>query len=125
MFIISPIRFAKWFNSEVPGASREITDQDIRVMTEYELIGCYGCYGRQDLEAVRAVLQYEQMREKRSRRNNAKVVNNVNIFKRCGQPLYVPPPEKKGRHREYCQRCEHFRGKEPEPGLVANGISNG
>jgi len=112
MFITSPETFAEWFKSEVPGAYREVNFQDIRVMTDCGLIGRYGYYWRQDLETVRAVLQYEQMREKGSRRDNAMVVNNIHTCMRCGQPLSVPLPEKKGRYREYCQQCEPLRVKE-------------
>jgi hypothetical protein len=73
MFITSPDNFAKWFKSEVPGAYREITSQDIWDMTDCGIIGLYRYYGRQDLETVRAVLQYEQLWQKGFRNRQQKI----------------------------------------------------
>jgi len=47
--ILSPDKFAEWFNNVVPGAYRSITAQDIRDMTECGLVAHYGYYIRQDL----------------------------------------------------------------------------
>jgi hypothetical protein len=112
MFITSPDRFAEWFKYEVPGAYREITAQDIRVMNGCGLIGRYGFYGRQDLETIRGILQYEQMRAKIIEKTETKSIDAVRCCKNCGQPLSDIQPIKKGRHKEYCPLCESSRSKE-------------
>jgi hypothetical protein len=78
-------------------------------MTSCGLIGQYGYYGRSDLETVRAVLQYEQLRHDRAEKLRIKEAPKT--CKRCGKPL----PKKgsgRGRPREFCDRCELFRGRE-------------
>jgi hypothetical protein len=103
--ILTPDRFAIWFNSLIPGAHRSITAQDIRDMTRCGLIGRYGYYGRVDIETVRAVLQYEQLRHDSDKQTDA-----VRMCKRCGGLL--PESEGVGRPREYCSDCEKNRGRE-------------
>jgi len=83
--IISPDKFAEWFNEVVPGSCRTVTTQDIRDMVECGLIGHYSYYGRADLETVRAVLQYEQIRNERSEKASLKDVPKT--CKRCGKTL--------------------------------------
>ena len=109
MPMVSPDRFAEWFNSVVPGAYREITAQDVRDMTECGLIGRYGYYGRADIETVRAILQYEQMLDERSQKSFLK--DAPRTCKRCGKLL----PENgigKGRPREFCRQCEEYRNRD-------------
>lgn len=103
--ILTSDRFAAWFNSVVTGAYRKITVYDIRDMTQCGLIGRYGYYGRSDLEIVRAVLQYEHLRENREQK-----ANTLRVCKRCGASL--PDNGGVGRPKEYCDKCESFRGRE-------------
>jgi hypothetical protein len=113
MFITNPKVFAEWFNEKYPSTYYRITPEDINEMTACGLIHCYGYYSEsKDGETVRDVLQYEQMREKRIGRDDAKVVNSQPTCKGCGQPLPAPPPEKKGRHGEYCVECQSSRSRE-------------
>jgi len=65
VFVSSPEKFADWFNSKILNACRKVTADDVRIMTECNLIGRYRFYGRQDLETIRGILQYEQLRENR------------------------------------------------------------
>ena len=62
MFITSPDRFAGWFNEKIPHTCRKIITDDVRLMTECNLIGRHRFYGRLDGETVRGVFQYEQLR---------------------------------------------------------------
>ena len=103
--ILIPGRFAALFNSVVLGAYRQVTAQDVRDLTRCGLIGRYGYYGRADIETVRAVLQYEQIKQEREQQANA-----VRTCKRCGGLL--PDNEGVGRPKEYCLKCEPFRGRE-------------
>ena len=107
--ILSPDKFAEWFNNTVPGAYRSITAQDIRDMTECGLIGRYGQYYRSDLQTARAILLYEQLREKRLQESCLKDIPRT--CKRCGKSL----PDnggRRGRPSEYCRDCEPYRGRE-------------
>jgi hypothetical protein len=49
--------FGAKFNSTVPGAYRNITANDIRLMTYCGLIGRHGFFEREDLELVRGILR--------------------------------------------------------------------
>ena len=104
--ILSPDKFAEWFNSAVPGAYRSITAQDIWDMTECGLIAHYGYYISQDLETVRAILLYEQLREKRSKKQDT-----PRTCKRCSK-LLPDNGSRRGRPSEYCSDCEPYRGRE-------------
>jgi len=107
--ILSPDRFAEWFNNVVPGAYRSITAQDIRDMTECGLVAHYGYYIRQDLETVRAILLYEQLRERRIQESCLQ--DTPKTCKSCGKLL--PDNEgSRGRPSEYCSECEPLRGRE-------------
>jgi Zn finger protein HypA/HybF involved in hydrogenase expression len=112
MSITRPDIFAEWFKSEVPGAYRAITSQDIRDMTDCGLIGKFKYYLHSDLEIVRAVLQYEQLWKKRIEEQKIEDKSEQLKCKRCGQPLPYRHEAKKGRRREYCQQCESSRAKE-------------
>ncbi len=108
--ILSPDKFAEWFNSVVIGAYRKITTQDVRDLAECGLIRIYGYYGHSDLQTVRAILLYEQMREMRLKK--VKKASEPPRCKRCGQPLPSQSDGKKGRPNEYCLDCEPFRARE-------------
>ncbi|MFC1848126.1 hypothetical protein ACFLXV_02290 [Chloroflexota bacterium] len=64
----NPGRFATKFNSTLPGAYRQVTEDDIRQMAQYGLIGRCGFFDRSDQETVRGLLQYEQFRERATER---------------------------------------------------------
>ena len=104
--IVSPDKFALWFNAVVP-AYRDITVQDVRDLTKCGLIWRYKYYGLQDIETVRAILQYEQLRDERSQKEDA-----TRKCKRCGQVLPIQTNRTRGRLHEYCNSCEKFRSKE-------------
>ena len=108
--VVSPDKFAEWFNSVVPGAYRKIIAQDIRDLTKCGLIGRYGQYYRADLETVRATLLYELLRDERERK--ACLKDAPKTCKRCDQPLSSQPNGRRGRPSEYCLDCEPFRGRE-------------
>lgn len=110
--ITSPEKFAIWFNRSVPGAYRQITVEDARLMSQCGLIGRYQYYGQSDLRTVIGILQYELLREKRIEKQEKKVLAEVPRCKRCGEPLPPQPEDKKGRPKEYCQECEPSRTKE-------------
>jgi hypothetical protein len=112
MFITSSKAFAEWFNTKIPDAYREITTDDVRFMTECNLIGRHRFYGRLDGETIRGVLQYEQLRQKRIQEQATEDESEQLKCKRCGQPLTYQHKAKKGRRREYCQQCESSRVKE-------------
>ncbi len=105
-------RFADLFNTKLPGAYRQITVQAIRAMTDCGLIRRYGYYIHSDLETVRAVLEYEQLLEKRMKKPAVEDKLEPPRCKICGQLLTTKPEGKKGRPREYCQKCEKSRYKE-------------
>jgi hypothetical protein len=107
--IISPDKFAAWFNAQVTGASRPMTAADIRLLTECGLIGRYGYYGRQDLETVRCVLMYEALREKRREKPEPRSTAEPPRCKGCGQPLSAE--SRIGRPKEYCPGCEPARAR--------------
>jgi len=65
--VADPLKFAAKFNSAVPGASRPITADDIRELTDCGLIGRRGFFDRADMETVRGVLLYERTRAARTR----------------------------------------------------------
>jgi hypothetical protein len=65
--VADPLRFAARINSAVPGASRPVTADDIRELTDCGLIGKRGFFERADLETVRGILLYEQTRAARTR----------------------------------------------------------
>lgn len=104
-------RFAAQFNTKLPGAYRQITAQDVRDMTDCGLIKRYGYYIHSDLETIMAVLQYEQLIEKRIKKplNEGKLI--LPRCKMCGEQLLVQLEGKKGRPREYCQKCDKSRYK--------------
>ena len=104
--ILSPDRFAEWFNRVVP-AYRKITPEDARYLTVVGLVGRYGYYGRTDLEIVRSILQYEQMREERLSR-----YNKQSVCKMCGKPLIPLLNARKGRPKEYCAACNPLRPRD-------------
>jgi len=108
--ILSPDKFAAWFNSVVPGAYRHITSQDVRDMTECGLIGKYSYYGQSDLQTVRAILLYEQLRQERNEKLRLKEVPQT--CKRCEKPLVSLSDSRRGRRKEYCPECEPFRERE-------------
>ena len=95
----------------VPDIYRQVTIEDIRLMTSLSLIKRYKYYSRQDLETVRAILQYEQLREKRIQKVKTIIVNEPRC-KMCNMPLPVKPEDKKGRPKEYCASCESSRSRE-------------
>jgi hypothetical protein len=64
----NPGRFATKFNSTLPGAYRQVTEDDIRQMAQCGLIGRCGFFYRSDQETVRGLLQYEQFRERATER---------------------------------------------------------
>ena len=66
--VADPLRFAARVNSAVPGASRPVTADDIRELTDCGLIGKRGFFERADLETVRGILLYEKTRAARTRR---------------------------------------------------------
>jgi len=96
-------------DSKYMGYNCQIAVQDIRDMTDCGLIRHYGYYIHSDLEMVRAVLQYEQLLEKRLKKplNEEKLI--LPRCKMCGEQLPVQLEGKKGRPREYCQKCESAR----------------
>ncbi|MFC1956408.1 hypothetical protein ACFLWZ_07855 [Chloroflexota bacterium] len=108
--ILSPDKFADWFNSIVPGAYRKIDTADIRDMAECGLIGKYSYYGHQDIETVRAILLYEQLRDERKRK--AILQELPKTCKRCGQLLPSQSDGMRRRPREYCDGCEPLRARE-------------
>jgi hypothetical protein len=108
--ITNPQRFADWFNETVPGAYREITAEDVRLLIEYGLICRYRYYSDNDIHTVIGILNYEQERGKRTERKE-KAVMGVQLCKGCSMPLPSQEVIKKGRHKEYCSNCEPLRLK--------------
>jgi hypothetical protein len=112
MPIVSPQKFAAWFNRSVPGAYRQITVEDAQLMSQCGLIGRCQYYGQSDFRTVIGILRYEQLREKRINKLEAQLIFDVPRCKRCGEPLPPQPEDKKGRPREYCSECESSRSKD-------------
>jgi hypothetical protein len=110
MIITSPEALAELFNDKVSGAYRNITLDDVRLLTECGLIGKYRYYGRQDLETIRAVLRYEQLRESRLVQKSKE--DKPLRCKNCGEFIHLDSEGKAGRHKEYCSECESIRNRE-------------
>ena len=106
-----PDKFAAEVNAKLPGAYRQITVDDVRDMVDCGLIGKFDCFLDLDLETVRAILQYEQLRQNCQKRNEIRDNDGVIHCRRCGVVL-AKPEGKKGRPREYCDKCQPFRGGE-------------
>jgi hypothetical protein len=66
--ITSPERFANFFNCKVSSARRQVTVDDVRLLTECGLIKHYGFYDNTDLQTVIGILKYEQLREKKTKK---------------------------------------------------------
>ena len=107
--ILSPDKFAEWFNQSVPGACRPVTVQDARDLTACGLVGKYGYFGRDDIETVRAILLYEQLRDERERK--ACLKDAPRTCNRCDQPLPTQSDGRRGRPNEYCADCEPYRNR--------------
>lgn len=107
--ITSPEKFAMFFNARVPGAYREITTDDVRLLTECGLIKKYGYYPLDDLQTVVGILRYEQVREKRTEKQEHEASLEPPRCKLCGEPLPPQPEGKEGRPREYYDQCEALR----------------
>ena len=86
MFITSPEKFAAEFNQTVPGAYRNISSNDVRLLTDCGLIKHYGYYTQTDLHTVTGILQYEQLRDKRTGKEE-KAVYGVRLCRGCGTTL--------------------------------------
>jgi len=111
--INNPDKFAKWFNSTVQGAYRQLTVQEAHDMTHVGLIGLYGGYYlHSDLETVRKLLQLEQLQQNRQVRSEIKDEDGTLHCKRCHVVLPDQPNGQVGRPREYCDSCESARTKE-------------
>ena len=109
-FITSPEKFADWFNIKVPGACRDITADDVKLLTECRLIKKHGYYFHDDLQTVIGILNYEQLRQKKTEKQKASL--EPPRCKICGQPLPAEAEDKKGRPKEYCEQCQPSRAKE-------------
>lgn len=115
MITTSPKHFARHFGTTVPGTWRRLTTADVIKLTELGLIMRYGYYSpSQDVETIRRIMAYEKWRvETRHNEDSVAVPNEKSrTCKSCGQPLPAPPPDKRGRHREYCSDCQSSRSKE-------------
>ena len=111
--ILSPDKFADWFNSVVPGAYRRVDTEDVRDMTSCGFIGRHGYYyTRDDLEIVRGVLHYEQLRLNRERRDEIRDGGGAIHCRRCGTLLTDEHDGKRGRPKEYCANCESLRSRD-------------
>ena len=109
-FIVRAEDFADLFNAKVPGAYRQVTADDIRLLTQCGLVGRYGFYDtRDDLQMVIGILNYEQLREKRTQQEKMEAIGDPPPCRLCGKPLSRQPEGKKGRPREYCSDCESSR----------------
>ena len=108
----NPAKFAEEFKQRVPGAYRDITSNDIRLMTACDLIGHYGCYGESDIRNIVGVLRYETLREKRIEKPQPSEISATRICKLCGNALPVEPAGNHGRHKEYCASCESARPRD-------------
>jgi hypothetical protein len=110
--ITSPEKFANYFNRKVPGAYRQLTTGDAKLLTECGLIRRHSYYIRSDLETVRAILQYEKQRERVVQNPPVGERTEPPVCKLCGEPLPTEPERKKGRPREYCDACESKRARD-------------
>ena len=109
-FIVRAEDFADLFNAKVLGAYRQVTANDIRLLTQFGLVCRYGFYDtRDDLQTVIGILNYEQLREKKTQQEKTKVIGDPSPCRLCGKPLSRQPEGKKGRPREYCPDCESSR----------------
>jgi len=109
--ITSPISFSSWFNTEVPGAYRSISAEDAHALTKFGLIGKHGFFSRDDLQRVIGLLNYEQWREKQQVNGQKETILDLQKCKLCGEPVTNPADNARGRHKEYCKKCEPLRAK--------------
>lgn len=109
--ITRPDKFADFFNAKVPGAYRQITVDDVRDMVDCGLIGKFDCFLNLDIETVRAILQYEQLRQNRQKRDEIRDKNGSIHCRGCGVVL-AKPDGKRGRPREFCDKCQPFTGRD-------------
>ena len=108
--IVRPEDFADLFNAKVPGAYRQVTADDIRLLTQFGLIGRYNFYDTTyDVHTVIGILNYEQLREKRTQKERQEATDEPAQCRLCGKPLPIQTESKKGRPREYCTDCESSR----------------
>ncbi len=112
MIIDTTLEFTKWFNEKFSRVNRKITLDDVRLMTEGRLIGKYSYYTKDDGETVRGILLYEQMRPRILEKVEMKPVNATRRCKKCGRLLPYLRRVRKGRHKEYCRRCNPVRLRE-------------
>jgi len=107
--ITNPQKFADLFNAKVLGVHRQITVDDIRLLTECGLIKRYGWYDSTDLQTVIGILKFELITQQRVRKGAQEASPKQARCKLCGQALPTEPESKKGRPREYCSDCESAR----------------
>jgi hypothetical protein len=108
-YIVRAEDFADLFNAKVTGAYRQVTADDIRLLTQFGLIDRYGFYDtRDDLQTVIGILNYEQLRENRQASDEIRDGDGVIHCRRCGVVL-ARPDGKRGRPKEYCPDCESSR----------------
>lgn len=109
-FIVRAEDFANLFNAKVPGAYRQVTADDIRLLTQFGLIGRYNFYDTtNDLQTIIGILNYEQLREKRTQKETQEATDEPARCKLCGKPLPTQAESNKGRPREYCDSCQSSR----------------
>jgi hypothetical protein len=108
-YIVRAEDFADLFNAKVTGAYRQVTADDIRLLTQFGLIGRYNFYDTTgDLQTIIGILNYEQLRENRQKKNEIRDEDGVVHCRRCGVVLDRPDGQR-GRPREYCPDCEPIR----------------
>ena len=110
--ITNPAQFASYFNLHVPGARRLIDTEDVRLLTECELICRYGFYSRDDLHTIRNILRYENLRRNRDIQLTRHSAEGIPLCKRCAQRLPVKTASGNGRPREFCDKCQPYRNKD-------------
>ena len=109
-FIVRAEDFANLFNAKVPGAYRQVTADDIRLLTQFGLIGRYNFYDTTyDVQTIIGILNYERLTQQRTRKGVQEASPEPAQCKSCGQALPTEPEGKKGRPREYCTDCESSR----------------
>ena len=109
-YIVRAEGFADLFNAKVPGAYRQVTADDIRLLTQCGLVGRYSFYDTvDDLQTVIGILNYERLTQQRTRKEVQEASPDPPRCKSCGQALPTEPEGKKGRPREYCTDCESSR----------------